>query len=87
VARAIPSAAGIIDSFGVCGQALPATLGISATAFGAAGGMLLFLVAIAMHFGRPSGARETAREQAEDAAREATDILARVGARAGRPGH
>lgn len=73
--RAVLIAGGIIAFFGVLGQFLLAALGITPAAFSIAGGALLFLVAIDMLFGRPSGARETAREQEEAYGREDISVF------------
>ncbi len=56
----------IIDPVGLAG--------ISLYAFNMAGGALLFLVAVDMLFGRPSGTRETKTEEEEAMTRE--DIMA-----------
>jgi multiple antibiotic resistance protein len=72
VTKAVLIAAGIIAFFAVLGPVLLAALGITPAAFGIAGGALLFLIAIDMLFGRPSGARETAREERE--AQERQDV-------------
>lgn len=65
ITRAVMIAAGVIAVFGVFGQAIFTYLGVTAPAFSIAGGALLFLIAIDMLFGRPSGTRETAREARE----------------------
>lgn len=65
ITRAVLIAAGVIAVFGVFGQAIFSYLGVTAPAFSIAGGALLFLIAIDMLFGRPSGAKETAREAQE----------------------
>jgi multiple antibiotic resistance protein len=72
VTRAVLIAGGIITFFAVLGPVLLGALGITPAAFGIAGGALLFLIAIDMIFGRPSGTRETAREEQE--AQERQDI-------------
>lgn len=65
ITRAVLIAGGVIAVFGVFGQAIFNYLGVTAPAFSIAGGALLFLIAIDMLFGRPSGARETPREAQE----------------------
>lgn len=65
ITRAVLIAGGVIAVFGVFGQAIFSYLGVTAPAFSIAGGALLFLIAIDMLFGRPSGTRETAREAQE----------------------
>lgn len=65
-------AGGVLLIFAVFGRVLLNRLGISFSAFRAAGGILLFLIALDMVFARPSGARETPEEEAE--AREREDI-------------
>jgi multiple antibiotic resistance protein len=75
VTRATLIAAGIIAVFGAFGQAIFASLGVTSEAFSIAGGALLFLVAIDMLFGRPSGARETPREEADARSREDISVF------------
>ena len=75
VTRAVLIAAGIIAFFGVLGPVLLRALGIGAAAFGIAGGALLFLIAIDMVFGRPSGTRETVREEEEAQTREDVSVF------------
>jgi multiple antibiotic resistance protein len=72
VTRAVIIAAIVIAIFGTFGRVIFAALGVSSPAFNIAGGVLLFLIAIDMLFGRPSGARETAREA--DEAAHADDV-------------
>ncbi len=74
VARATFISAGIILFFALVGRFLLDRLGISLYAFNMAGGALLFLVAVDMLFGRPSGTRETKTEEEEAMTRE--DIMA-----------
>ena len=69
VTRAVIISAIIIAFFALVGRFLLDRLGISLYAFNMAGGALLFLVAVDMLFGRPSGARETKAEQEEAATR------------------
>ena len=75
VTRATIIAAAVIAVFGVFGRLIFASLGISIYAFNIAGGALLFLVAIDMLFGRPSGTRETSREQEEAFTREDISVF------------
>lgn len=75
VTRATLIAGGVIAAFGIFGRVLFDSLGISLDAFSIAGGALLFLVAIDMLFGRPSGARETPSEQEEAQAREDVSVF------------
>ncbi len=63
--KAIVISGAVIAVFGVFGKFIFSSLGISMDAFSIAGGALLFLMAIDMLFGRPSGARETTREEEE----------------------
>ncbi len=75
ISRATIIAAGVILVFGVLGQAIFASLGVTSEAFSIAGGALLFLVAIDMLFGRQSGARETPREAREARMREDVSVF------------
>jgi multiple antibiotic resistance protein len=75
ITRATLIAGGVILFFGAFGRVLFQSLGISLFAFDIAGGALLFLVAIDMLFGRPSGARETPREEAEAQLREDVSVF------------
>lgn len=75
VARATLISAGIIAFFAVVGRFLLDRLGISLYAFDIAGGALLFLVAVDMLFGRPSGTRETKAEEQEAMTREDVSIF------------
>ncbi|MGZ3667239.1 MAG: MarC family protein [Ktedonobacterales bacterium] len=75
VTRAIIIAAGVIAVFAVLGQAIFASLGVTPAAFSIAGGVLLFLVAIDMLFGRQSGARETPREARDARTREDISVF------------
>src|SRR5579883_69002 len=63
ITRAVLIAAIVIAIFGVAGPFIFSSLGVTSEAFSIAGGLLLFLIAIDMLFGRQSGARETPREQ------------------------
>lgn len=56
--RACAIAAGLLTLFGLFGTALLETLGVSLAAFRIAGGMLLFLIAVEMLFGRRTERRE-----------------------------
>jgi multiple antibiotic resistance protein len=73
--RAIIISAIIIVFFGVVGRFLLDSLGINLYAFDIAGGALLFLVAVDMLFGRPSGARETKAEEEEAMMREDISVF------------
>jgi multiple antibiotic resistance protein len=75
IIRATFISAGIIGFFGLFGHALFAYLGVSSEAFSIAGGILLFLVAIDMLFGRQSGTRETPREAREARTREDISVF------------
>lgn len=75
VMRAIIIAAAVIAVFAVLGQAIFASLGVTPAAFSIAGGVLLFLVAIDMLFGRQSGARETPREARDARTREDVSVF------------
>jgi multiple antibiotic resistance protein len=68
VDQAVVVAAAVMLAMGAVGPYLLAYLGITLPAFGIAGGILLFLIAIDMLFARPTGARATSEE--EEAARE-----------------
>ncbi len=63
VDQAILVAAGVMLAMGIVGPALLGYLGITLPAFGIAGGILLFLIAIDMLFARPTGARATSDEE------------------------
>lgn len=73
--RAILISAIIIVFFGLVGRFLLNSLGINLYAFNIAGGALLFLVAVDMLFGRPSGARETKAEAEEAMTREDISVF------------
>jgi multiple antibiotic resistance protein len=75
VSRAIVISAIIIAFFAIVGRFLLDRLGISLYAFNIAGGILLFLVAVDMLFGRTSGARETSAEQEEAKTREDISVF------------
>lgn len=75
ITRAALIAAVVMTLFGVLGQAIFASLGVTPEAFSIAGGALLFLVAIDMLFGRQSGARETPREARESRMREDVSVF------------
>lgn len=75
VARATLISAGIIAFFALVGRFLLDRLGISLYAFDIAGGALLFLVAVDMLFGRPSGTRETKAEEQEAMTKEDVSIF------------
>lgn len=75
ILRATVIAALVIAFFGAFGRWLFDNLGISLMAFDIAGGALLFLVSIDMVFGRPSGARETEREEREARTRDDVSVF------------
>jgi multiple antibiotic resistance protein len=75
VTRATIISAIIIAFFAVVGRFLLDRLGIQLYAFDMAGGALLFLVAVDMLFGRPSGTRETKTEADEALTREDVSIF------------
>ncbi len=75
VTRATVISAIIIAFFALVGRFLLDRLGIQLYAFDMAGGALLFLVAVDMLFGRPSGARETQTEADEAMTREDISIF------------
>lgn len=75
ITRAILISAGIIAFFALVGRFLLDRLGIGMYAFDIAGGVLLFLVAVDMLFGRPSGARETRAEEEEALLREDISVF------------
>lgn len=75
VTRATVISAAIIAFFAVVGRFLLDRLGIQLYAFDMAGGALLFLVAVDMLFGRPSGTRETKAEADEAMTREDVSIF------------
>src|SRR5262245_46293980 len=70
IIRATVIAGIVIAIFGVFGQLIFSSLGVTSEAFSIAGGALLFLVAFDMLFGRQSGTRETRREAREARTRE-----------------
>lgn len=63
VDQAVIVAAAVMLAMGIVGPAVLAYLGITLPAFGIAGGILLFLIAIDMLFARPTGARATSDEE------------------------
>ena len=75
VTRAVLISAAIIAFFALVGRFLLDRLGISLYAFNIAGGALLFLVAVDMLFGRPSGVRETKTETEEAMTREDISVF------------
>lgn len=75
VTRAVIISAAIIAFFALVGRFLLDHLGISLYAFNIAGGLLLFLVAVDMLFGRSSGTRETKTESEEAMTREDISIF------------
>ena len=75
VTRAVIISAAIIAFFALVGRFLLDHLGISLYAFNIACGLLLFLVAVDMLFGRSSGTRETETESEEAMTREDISIF------------
>jgi multiple antibiotic resistance protein len=75
VTRAVFISAGIIAFFALVGRLLLDRLGIQLYSFNIAGGILLFLVAVDMLFGRPSGTRETKTEENEALTREDISVF------------
>jgi multiple antibiotic resistance protein len=75
VTRAAVIAGLVMTVFGVLGRAIFSALGVTSEAFSIAGGVLLFLVAFDMLFGRQSGARETRRETREAMTREDVSVF------------
>ncbi len=75
ITRAIIISAAIIAFFALVGNFLLDRLGISLYAFNMAGGVLLFLVAVDMLFGRSSGARETKTESDEAMTRDDVSVF------------
>ena len=75
ITRAIVISAIIIAFFALVGRLLLDRLGISLYAFNIAGGVLLFLVAVDMLFGRASGTRETKAEEEEAMTREDISVF------------
>jgi multiple antibiotic resistance protein len=70
VDQAVVVAAIVMFVMGLVGPLLLDYLGITLPAFGIAGGILLFLIAIDMLFGRPNGTRATIEEEREARAGE-----------------
>src|SRR5437588_11358617 len=75
ITRATLISAGIIAFFALVGRFLLDRLGINLYAFDIAGGVLLFLVAVDMLFGRQSGTRETKAEEEEAMTREDISVF------------
>jgi multiple antibiotic resistance protein len=75
VTRATLISGGIILFFAVVGRFLLDRLSINLYAFNIAGGILLFMMAVDMLFGRPSGARETKTEEEEAMTREDISVF------------
>ena len=65
VDQAVIVAAVVMLVMGIVGPAVLDYLGITLPAFGIAGGILLFLIAIDMLFARPTGVKQTAEETRE----------------------
>jgi len=75
ITRAVLIAAIVIAIFGVAGPFIFSSLGVTSEAFSIAGGLLLFLIAIDMLFGRQSGARETPREARDARTRDDVSVF------------
>jgi multiple antibiotic resistance protein len=75
VTRAVLIAGTVLLVFGVAGHLIFSSLGVTSEAFSIAGGILLFLIAIDMLFGRQSGARETAKEARDARTREDVSVF------------
>ncbi|MGO8948567.1 MAG: MarC family protein [Ktedonobacterales bacterium] len=75
VSRAVIIAAIVLAGFGVAGHLIFSSLGVTSEAFSIAGGVLLFLIAIDMLFGRQSGTRETPREARDARARDDVSVF------------
>jgi multiple antibiotic resistance protein len=75
VTRAALIAGIVLLVFGVAGQLIFSSLGVTSEAFSIAGGILLLLIAIDMLFGRQSGARETAKEAQDARTREDVSVF------------
>jgi multiple antibiotic resistance protein len=75
ITRATLISAGIIAFFALVGRFLLDRLSINLYAFDIAGGLLLFLIAVDMLFGRQSGARETKAESEEAMTREDVSVF------------
>jgi multiple antibiotic resistance protein len=75
VTRAVVIAGIVLFVFAVAGQLIFSSLGVTPAAFSIAGGVLLFLIAIDMLFGRQSGARETPKEARDALTREDVSVF------------
>jgi multiple antibiotic resistance protein len=75
VTRAVVIAGIILAVFGVAGHLIFSSLGVSSEAFSIAGGVLLFMIAIDMLFGRQSGARETPKETRDARTRDDVSVF------------
>lgn len=75
VTRAVVIAGIILAIFGVAGHLIFSSLGVSSEAFSIAGGVLLFMIAIDMLFGRQSGARETPKEARDARTRDDVSVF------------
>lgn len=65
ITKAVVISAFVITVFALVGKVLIQSLGIGLYAFNIAGGVLLFLIALEMLFGRTPGTRETKDEEKE----------------------
>lgn len=75
VTRAVVIAGIVLLVFAVAGQFIFSSLGVTPAAFSIAGGVLLFLIAIDMLFGRQSGARETPKEARDARTRDDISVF------------
>ncbi len=75
ITHAVIIAAIVMAVFGVAGPLIFSSLGVTPAAFSIAGGLLLFLIAIDMLFGRQSGARETPREARDARTRDDVSVF------------
>lgn len=73
--RGVTIAGVIFLAFAVGGSAFLRTLNVTLDAFRIFGGVLLFLIALEMVYGRPSGARTSSPEQAEGVKRSDISVF------------
>jgi len=75
ITRAVIISAFVIAAFALIGKVLIESLGIGLYAFNIAGGILLFLIALEMLFGRTPGTRETVQEEKEAIAKNDVSVF------------
>jgi multiple antibiotic resistance protein len=75
VTRAVVIAGIVLAVFGIAGQVIFSSLGVTSEAFSIAGGVLLFMIAVDMLFGRQSGARETPKEARDARTRDDVSVF------------